>query len=335
MKRKLALVILMFFSCGQVTPAIGSWVTVPFVWMWKHPKTTICLGGLVLIVWYKIDKTKRNMSSQKSSPWLTRLNEITAARSSGSFAATDKQGKPIVLEWKKLTTQSPDFSKTMQSFCDITCAGITPIKVQFLKAFSDPKVHEEYCKVFDYLFKNDPLEKEWLKFRHAVAVHDWQTVEALMPMVIKQTYTIDYSASACGKIGNPADLHFFVMAKDGETKTLLGFIEFLITPKYPFGDIGSNACIVDPVVQNRGLGKLLRSSILKIVPNECKRLFLSTRITNKVARRAFAAWGFTTDRNPIQEPDIEQNPEHWVFLEYNVEQCSKLQDAAKQLQERI
>ncbi len=262
----------------------------------------------------------------KKSEWLNHVNEITNSKPSGVFQTKDKHGKPVVLEWKKLTVQSSDFSKTMKSLCGIACAAYTPVETQFLETHSDPNVHDEYCKPFEVLFKNSPQEPEWQSFKNALKAKDWPKVEAMMPLIIKQIYIMDYST-----FGSSPDLHFFVMAKDGETKTLLGFIEFFITPAYASGDIKCPSFAIVPSEQNRGLGKLLMSSIFKIVPSACKRIFLSTRITNTTAQTAYCAWGFTKDENPIQEPYFKQNPEHWIFMEYKLGQTDKLQKTAATL----
>ena len=215
----------------------------------------------------------------------------------------------------------------MRSFCDIACAAYTPVEVAFLKTHTDQETQDEYCKPFDALFKDSQQETQWQDFKKALKDKDWPKVEALMALPLKQIYTMDYS-----KFGSSPDLHIFVAAKDGQTKALLGFIEFFVTPTYPFGDIKSPSFAIAPSEQNRGLGKLLMSSILKIAP-KCKRIFLSTRITNEIARKAYAAWGFTPDTNPIQEPHFKQKPEHWIFMEYKIEQTDLLQKVANRLVE--
>ncbi|MCK4651089.1 GNAT family N-acetyltransferase [Candidatus Babeliales bacterium] len=264
--------------------------------------------------------------AQKTSTWLKQVNTITESRPSGTFLAKDKFDRPVILEWKKLTLQSPDFSETMKSFCEIACAAYIPVEVAFLKAHSDQKTYDEYCKPFEAIFKDSSQEAEWYGFKNALKTKDWPKVEAMMPLVLKQIYIMDYS-----KFGSSPDLHFFVTVKDGETKALLGFIEFFITPAYSFGDIKSPSFAIVPSEQNRGLGKLLMSSILKIVPEKCKRIFLSTRITNEIAQKAYVAWGFTQDYNPIQEPYFKQNPEHWMFFEYKTERHSTLHETAEKL----
>ena len=325
----------------------------------------LIVAGVFLIRYYFYE---RKTMDQKTDPaaqpvsWIARLDELTKTKSSGVFTAKDKQGKPVLLEWQKLTMQSPDFSKIMREVCDLACAAYTPVEVAFLKVFTDStvpatpfnsispfasggatedrhderegiKVREEYCAPFDRLFKTSSAQDQadWEKFKQALAAKNWKRVAALMPVVIKQIYVMDYAAFAKAGFGI-ANRHFFVTAKDGETGKLLGFVEFFVTPNYPAGDIKCSSFAVAPEAQNRGLGKLLMSSIFKIVP-ECKRIFLSTRITNDVARRAYTAWGFVPDTNPIQEPFFKQNPAHWMFFEYKVDSCSKLQEAAKYLVE--
>ena len=281
---------------------------------------------LVLIIGVTYFFVRERMNNQKSSEWITYLNEITKTKPSGTFMTKDKFDRPIILEWKALTLKSPEFAPTMRSFCDIACAAYTPVEVAFLKTHTDQETQDEYCKPFDALFKDSQQETQWQDFKKALKDKDWPKVEALMALPLKQIYTMDYS-----KFGSSPDLHIFVAAKDGQTKALLGFIEFFVTPTYPFGDIKSPSFAIAPSEQNRGLGKLLMSSILKIVPSECKRIFLSTRITNEIAQKAYAAWGFTPDANPIQEPYFQQKSEHWIFMEYKVDQSDILQKTTEKL----
>jgi GNAT superfamily N-acetyltransferase len=323
----------------------------------------IAVGAFIARYYFCERKTMNQKLAAPAQPvsWIVRLDGLTKAKPSGTFTAKDKLGKPVILEWQKLTMKSPDFSKVMREVCDLACAAYTPVEVAFLKAFTDQavpatpfdpassfaeatedrhgeregtKVREGYCAPFEALFeKGSPQDQsDWKKFKQALEKKDWPKVEARMPLLIKQIYIMDYAAYASIGIG-VANIHFVVTAKDGKTGALLGFVEFFVTPAYPSGDIKSPSFAVAPAAQNRGLGKLLMSTIFKIVTDACTRIFLSTRITNDVARQAYTAWGFTPDANPIQEPFYKQNPEHWMFFEYKVDSCSKLQEAAKCLVE--
>lgn len=268
------------------------------------------------------------------SVWLRQLNNLPQAQSAGAFSAHDKRGQPVALEWEKVTITSPQFSKTLRSVASLAVAAYAPVELQFLKTFTASHVHAEYCAAFDTLFAMRPPQEQadWKRFKDALAAHDWHTVEALIPLVIRQIYVLDYGAFADTSMSE--DIHFFVVAKDGETETLLGYVEFLVTAAYPVGDVKCPSFAVAPNAQNRGLGKLLMSSIFVILAGACKRIFLSTRSTNERAREVYAAWGFTPDAHPISELYFTPNPEHWIFLEYKTEQCSKLQDVARSLQSR-
>lgn len=83
---------------------------------------------------------------------------------------------------------------------------------------------------------------------------------------------------------------------------------------------------VKPSEQNRGLGKLLMSSIFKIAP-DIRRIFLCTRPTNVNALKAYQAWGFVPDLQPI--PEASLNMAHWEFMEYKAEQSDMLQKLAE------
>ena len=125
--------------------------------------------------------------------------------------------------------------------------------------------------------------------------------------------------------------HIFVTVKDKASKELLGFISFLVIPEYADGDVKCIAFAVKPEEQNRGLGKLLMSSILNIIP-DLKRIFLCTRITNNTAQKVYHNWGFVKDNNPvIEEHNYTFNINHWLFMEYKVNKATELQKMAATL----
>ncbi|MFH1254521.1 MAG: GNAT family N-acetyltransferase, partial [bacterium] len=130
--------------------------------------------------------------------------------------------------------------------------------------------------------------------------------------------------------------HFFISVKNEKTGGLLGFVSFLIIPEYAVGDVKCIALAVKPEEQNRGLGKLLMSSIYKIIP-DLKRIFLCTRTTNIIAQKAYYNWGFVkylvdVDINPVfEEHDYTFNLNHWIFMEYKTDQAMYLQKTAATL----
>ena len=105
----------------------------------------------------------------------------------------------------------------------------------------------------------------------------------------------------------------------------------MIIPEHEYGDIKCNAFAVAKEEQNCGLGKMLRSSILLIIPG-IKRLLSCPRITNTIAQKAYVNWGFVIDNNPkTEEHHYTYNKDHWVFFEYRVDNATSLQETAETL----
>ena len=73
--------------------------------------------------------------------------------------------------------------------------------------------------------------------------------------------------------------------------------------------------------QNRGLEKLLMSSIFKLRPN-AQRIFLHTRSTNQRAIELYEEWGFVQCAGKLP---------HWTDVEYLVEQSSIVQQTSATL----
>jgi GNAT superfamily N-acetyltransferase len=256
----------------------------------------------------KIESIKEMNNSKKSE------------QKSGSFRAQDKTGRPVILEWLKTDMASLEYVTTMKSVLDIACPTYTKVEVEFLRAHPEVVGKEDYFKPFEPLFKD------------GVASVDWHLVEQKMQEILTSMFIIDvsvYSDDMKKKLSTVEQ--FFISVKDEKTGTLLGFVQFLITPEYAEGDIKGIAFAVRPEVQNRGLGKLLVSSILKILP-DLKRIFLCTRITNIIAQKAYYNWGFTNEIDPvIEEHRYTFNVNHWIFLEYKIDQATVLQKTAATL----
>lgn len=96
----------------------------------------------------------------------------------------------------------------------------------------------------------------------------------------------------------------------------LGAIQFFITPAFEEGSIKAALFGVLPEAQNRGLEKLLMSSIFKILP-DINHIFLHTRSTNQRAIALYKEWGFV---------EIAGKLPNWTDLEYRVEQSKALQN---------
>ena len=82
---------------------------------------------------------------------------------------------------------------------------------------------------------------------------------------------------------------------------------------------------VIPSAQNRGLEKLLMSSIFRL-RSEVKRIFLHTRSTNQQAISDYEDWGFAEFIGKLP---------NWTDLEYLVEQSDILQKTAESVRKSI
>jgi GNAT superfamily N-acetyltransferase len=237
----------------------------------------------------------------------------------GSFTGKDKYGVPVVVEYLDTTMLAPEFSVAMQGAWEVAKPAYTIVEMSFLRRHPELVGKESYFKSFEPLFEQG-LEKV-----------DWKLVEVKMQEMLKSFFVFDASQfpESVAKTF-AADHYFFVSVKNKSTGELLGFITFLRRPTYALGEVKATVFAVDPQHQSRGLGKLLMSSIFRIMP-DVKRIFLSTRVTNDVALKAYSSWGFVMDEHPVQDPHHVFNKEHWACMEYKVDQSNVLLVAAVQL----
>ena len=268
-------------------------------WMLLLTTSTIFLINI-----YAGTPMKTNNETQNQA-WLSHVNELTKLKQTGSFQAKDKSGRPVVLDWLKTDMLSPDYAAALKSVWDVARPAYTKIEVDFLKKYPDVVGTEAYFKPFEKLFKNNIKDV------------NWTLVEKKTQEILKNFFVFDPSQfpnAMKEKLANIA--HIFVSIKDNTTNKTLGFVTFLITPEHAYGDIKCTVFAMLPEEQNKGLGKLLMGSILKILP-DIKRIVLCTRITNTTAKQAYLNWGFVSDPNPtIGEHNYTFNTDHWIFLEY-------------------
>ena len=238
---------------------------------------------------------------------------------SGHFTAHDKNGAMVVLEWHKTNIVSPDFAALMKDAWVFARNAYVPVEMDFLKAFPEVVDTEPYFAPFQPLF------------RDGAAHVDWNAAEKIMETILQGHFIFDpaqFSPQVIEVFGK--DTSIVVTVKEQSTDKMLGFIAFLIRANYPVGDVKVMSFAVDVAHQKRGLGKLLMSSIFKIIP-DVKRIFLCTRVTNTIALNAYRSWGFVIDEKPILDHAFNLN--HWTFMEYKIDQSNVLQKVAEALTE--
>jgi len=242
-------------------------------------------------------------------------NQTNNQKNISIFHAHDKNNKPVMLEAFATTMFAPEFSCFMKTAWEVARPAYIPIELDFLRAYPDVIHSDPYFKPFETLFSNG-LEQV-----------DWKIAQEKMGEQLKSHFIFDIATWPQEVIQKFAqDICYVVSVKDPETHKLLGFITFLARQNYPVGTVKVMTFALDPLYQNRGLGKILMSSIFKIAP-EIQRIFLCTRVTNSNALRAYRNWGFIDDKNPILDHAFNLN--HWMFLEYKTEQSNILQKTAK------
>lgn len=263
------------------------------------------------------------------SKWYDSVKELLNKRSSGRFASVDKTGAPVTLSWRSATIRSPEYRTLMEQIAETAVSGFTSVEMEFLRVHPEAVTKEANLAGFRPFFEQKPENV------------DWAAVENQMRSTIAGYFLTDVSTL-------PPDiraalehvLYLVVTVDDQKTGVQLGSCVFMIssteafplrTP-YATGDVKVMSIALVPEAQNRGLGKLLMSSIFKIIP-DTKRLFLATRITNTAAQRAYAAWGFMPD-SQIHNESSWFIPEHWINLEYRADQTTILQKSALQLKSK-
>lgn len=257
---------------------------------------------------------------QKSETERTKtMNKSIDQKKSGQFLTKDKQDNAIILEWHKTNLIAPDFAAAMKDAWIFARDAYTTVEMQFLKAFPAVVGKEPYFKSFERLFEN------------GFANVDWKAVEEIMQSILQGHFVFDPAKfPEQMKKMYENDQAFFVIAKDAKTGNGLGLITFMIRANYAVGDVKVMSFAVDVAHQKRGLGKLLMCSIFRIV-RDIKRIFLCTRVTNKIALNAYSSWGFVIDQKPVL--DHAFNLDHWTFMEYKTEQSDLLQKVAASLTE--
>lgn len=220
-----------------------------------------------------------------------------------SFLTQDIYGNQIRLEWQKIDGQSPELTQKIKSVSDILIQTYTKQELRFARMNPEAIANDYFLKSLAPLFKDD-LEKI-----------DWKMIEEQIHAIFHQFFTTTDFA----QFSPAGETHFFVIAKDPKSDQLLGFIQFLINPEYPQGTVKAGMFGIIPEAHNRGLEKILMSSIFRLMPN-VKRLIIHTRASSEVALSEYAKWGF-----------IHFYDGYWVNSEYRVTQSDSLPKTAESL----
>lgn len=258
------------------------------------------------------------MNQKPTSQWLSHIEQTLPAKS-GQLIAHDEQGTPLVLEWLKTNIRAPELAAAKKATSGLASQVVADIEATFLKA------HPEAVKDEYFLKPCAPF------FEKGLDAVDWHSVKETIQTTMQQFYEMDLSLFGDEVIQKIAgDLYFYVMCKDRETSSLLGFLQFSVTPALPYGEVKVMNIVVAPEAQNHGIEKLLMSSIFALVP-AAKRLFTGIRPTDIQQTALYRSWGFVDDVTTLQDPNHPINKTYWTLLEYRADRTSSLQETAQQL----
>lgn len=235
-----------------------------------------------------------------TSAWVSFAQQTI--QKTGRLSAQDLSGKSLIFEWTVYDPTSPQFTQAIKNVSEVFAQTYTNQEVEFARKRPEAVPTEPFLKSVAPLFK------------HGIDKVDWKNVEKH----VRSTMDQFFSTNDFAKWASPNDLAIFVIAKDIKEETSLGAIQFSITPDYVYGTVRVGLTGILSSVQNRGLEKLLMSSIFKLLP-DVSRLFLHNRPTNERALAQYLQWGFIHFDGT--------NPD-WPDFEYLAESSTVLQNAA-------
>ncbi len=220
-------------------------------------------------------------------------------KKNATFSAQDIRGNIIILESEEIVGKTERLSEKIKSLSGILIPAYTEVEVDFARKKPEDVAHDFMLKSLAPLLEQDLNNV------------DWQFFEEKTKDIVEQFFaTIDWA-----KHTDDQDISIFVLATDQKTGKHVGVIQFLITPEFGQNNIKAALLGVMPSEHDRGLEKLLMSSIFIVRP-DVKRIFLHTRSTNQQAILRYQDWGF--------RQYIGKLP-NWIDLEYITQQAGELQ----------
>ena len=219
---------------------------------------------------------------------------------------TDKQVESITLELTQIDPQSIHSFDKLKDCAALLTEAYVPIEKQFAKQFPDAIAQDKFLNVLMPLFKN------------GIDNAKWDLAEEKIRTILMNLFEEDFAKNMSANEDISSDYeHLIVTARNKNTKALLGMIYFFISKENPQTNARVPIFGISPKSQNKGLGKLLMSSILCKFSN-IQKISLSTRVSNDNALTAYRNWGFTQTQNTM---------EYWVNMEYDTTKSNVLQNS--------
>lgn len=237
------------------------------------------------------------------SDWLRRVNRSLGNKNDGKFLAKDRQGDYVTLEWS-VARNKDEYKKFLAEISDFCCLSRIDVQLSFWQ--KHPEGCPESLKVF---FSDD------------VNLTNLDQVKESVVRLGKLDFSPDFS--------DKDDIVFFVKLYYKKSNKLFGAAIFGIGGDYDYGDVFIRDIVAKPEARDRGLGKLMASSIFKIVP-DVKRVGVYVLDTNKNGSDVYSYWDFTKE-----QCRISNCKKACIFMAYNIERSKSLQLTAASLKSAV
>lgn len=226
----------------------------------------------------------------------------------GILKAKDLFGAPLQLVWEEVDVTTHRLNEILANNSPLFAQTYVTMELQFASQHPEAVTTEMFLKPFESFFKD------------GVEAVNWKQLEkALYAQLVQFFSTTDFA-----KYLAPGERQWFVTAKDTNTGQALGTVQFLVLPEFQAGIVKVAMFGIDSSATERGIDKLLLSSIFKLLPG-VSRIFLHTRITNESMLNGLSEWGFVPFAGPLA---------YWRDMEYLTVSSDQLQKVAENIQEQ-
>lgn len=237
----------------------------------------------------------------KKSDWIRRINKSLGNTKDGKFLAKDKQGNFVILEWETVNPKDKSYFEATKKVSDLYCLSRIDVQLDFWRK------HPEKCP---------ESMKDFIK-------EDQKNID--MNLLKEKACALGKLVFSSEDFSEKDQMVFFVNLRDKRTDQLIGSAIFGIGGEYDHGDIFIRDIVSRPEDRDRGLGKLMASSILNIVPNLTK-IKVYVLDTNKSAIAVYSSWDFQKEK-----VDPETYKEARILMGYDIEKSRLLQQVAANL----
>lgn len=245
--------------------------------------------------------------TNSQSNWLASIEAM--GHSTGHFVIKESKNQKMILQWDKMNIVSDAYRTKIKKLSDIIVSAYVPLELDFLRH------HPGIVKTIDFFKPFSPY------FAGGIKSVNWGLVTEKVEQALRTRALQEPS-----QFFDPSDIALFVVIKkiDG---TPLGFVQFTIRSQYPFGTVQLESMAIIPEERHHGFGKLLVSSIFKIIP-DVEHIFLYTRPTNELSLKAYLSYGFYRSTGVVNEPLVRQG---YTKMEYSIYQSNILQQASQEI----